>query len=99
MKPSAIAKELGVSVASVYRYREGGGKEQTFSSLVLTVLFLGLSVFAPPSGMSGYLREGDPVVWFPSLCATFTLIWLGTNTSINKYLMRKGILIDPSKKD
>ena len=24
MKPSAIAKELGVSVASVYRYREGG---------------------------------------------------------------------------
>ena len=66
----------------------------------LAVLFLGLSVFAPPSWYEWIpTRGGDPVVWFPSLCATFTLVWLAQIPLINKYLMRKGILVDPSKKD
>ena len=66
----------------------------------LAVLFLGLSVFAPPSWYEWIpTRGGDPVVLFPSLCATFTLAWLAQIPLINRYLMRKGILVDPSKKD
>ena len=66
----------------------------------LAVLFLGLSLYAPPSWYEWILtRAGDPVVAFPALCATFTLVLLAQIPLINKYLMRKGILVDPSRKD
>jgi len=69
-----------------------------FGSLAL--LFLGLSLYAPPSWYEWIpTRGGDPVVWFPSLCATFTLVWLAQIPLINKYLVRKGILVDSSKDD
>lgn len=66
----------------------------------LAVLFLGLSVYAPPPWYEWIpLRGGYPVVVFPVFFVTFTLWALFHIPSIGKYLIRKGILIDPSKKD
>ena len=66
----------------------------------LGVLFLGLSLYAPPSWYEWIpLQGGHPVVVFPVLCATFTLWAIFQIPSIGEYLIRKGILVDPSKKD
>lgn len=66
----------------------------------LAFLLLGLSVYAPPPWYEWIsLQGGHPVVVFPVLFLIFTLWALFYIPSVGKYLIRKGILIDPSKKD
>ena len=65
----------------------------------LAVLFFGLSLFAPSSWYEWIPLRRDPVVVFPALCTAFTLWALFHIPSIGEYLIRKGILVDPSKKD
>ena len=64
----------------------------------LAVLFLGLSVFAPPSWYEWIPATGQEVL-FPALFTTFLLGFMKETPVINDYLMRKGILVDPSKED
>lgn len=65
----------------------------------LAVLFLGLSLYAPPSWYEWIPVRQHPVVVFPALCVAFALWAMFHIPFIGNYLVRKGILVDPSKKD
>lgn len=111
--PKWISKTSGVyglfsSLSSLQSCGETGGKEiqvgvvmnkpfYVFASLA--VLFLGLSLYAPPSWYEWIPVRQHPVVVFPALCAAFTLWTMFHIPFIGNYLVRKGILVDSSKED
>ena len=64
----------------------------------LAVLFLGLSVFAPPSWYEWIPGRGDPWVWFPALSLTFLLGFIKETPVISDYLMRRRRLIEERRK-
>ena len=67
----------------------------------LAVLFLGLSLYAPPSWYEWIptkTRKGQEFI-FPMLCVLLTLMALYQIPSVAKILIRMGIFVDPSKKD
>ena len=63
----------------------------------LAVLFLGLSVFAPPSWYEWIPTRGQEVV-FPPLFTTFLLGFMKETPVINGYLMRRRRLIEERRK-
>ena len=64
----------------------------------LAVLFLGLSVFAPPSWYEWIPTTGQEVV-FPALFTTFLLGFMKETPVINDYLMRRRRLIEESREN
>ena len=64
----------------------------------LAVLFLGLSVFAPPSWYEWIPGRGEPWVWFPALSLTFFLGFMKETPVINNFFAKRRRIMDERRK-